>query len=129
MRAFVISYVSVSSFTAVVARAKTIVWNGPMGVFEFPNFANGSKKCVYDHFHQATFTPQTPPGCLTLSLRQPPTARPPLSVLPVRTSHHCHSRHSGGGDTATLAAKYDAEDKVSHVSTGGGASLELLEGT
>ena len=34
----------------------------------------------------------------------------------------------GGGDTATLAAKYDAEDKVSHVSTGGGASLELLEG-
>ena len=34
----------------------------------------------------------------------------------------------GGGDTATLAAKYDAEAKVSHVSTGGGASLELLEG-
>lgn len=34
----------------------------------------------------------------------------------------------GGGDTATCAAKYNAEDKVSHVSTGGGASLELLEG-
>lgn len=34
----------------------------------------------------------------------------------------------GGGDTATVAAKYDAEDKVSHCSTGGGASLELLEG-
>lgn len=34
----------------------------------------------------------------------------------------------GGGDTATVAAQYDAEDKLSHVSTGGGASLELLEG-
>jgi phosphoglycerate kinase len=41
---------------------------------------------------------------------------------------HIASCSLGGGDTATLAAKYDAEDKVSHVSTGGGASLELLEG-
>ena len=41
----------------------------------------------------------------------------------------CNIDLSGGGDTATCCAKYKTEDKVSHVSTGGGASLELLEGT
>ena len=44
-------------------------------------------------------------------------------------SHICLLSTPGGGDTATCAAKYGTEDKVSHVSTGGGASLELLEGT
>ncbi len=79
----------------VVSRARTIVWNGPMGVFEFPNFEKGTKT-VMDAIVKATEA-----GATTII---------------------------GGGDTATCAAKYGTEDKVSHVSTGGGASLELLEG-
>ncbi|XP_045204773.1 probable phosphoglycerate kinase isoform X2 [Mercenaria mercenaria] len=86
---------SVKSFTEVVSRAKTIVWNGPPGVFEFPKFAEGTK-AVMDAVVLATKN-----GATTII---------------------------GGGDTATCCAKYDTEDKVSHVSTGGGASLELLEG-
>jgi phosphoglycerate kinase len=78
-----------------IARAKIIVWNGPMGVFEFPNFANGTKS-VMDAVVEATKN-----GTVTII---------------------------GGGDTATCCAKWGTEDKVSHVSTGGGASLELLEG-
>ena len=66
-----------------------------MGVFEFPNFANGTK-AVMDAVVEATSK-----GTVTII---------------------------GGGDTATCCAKWGTEDKVSHVSTGGGASLELLEG-
>jgi phosphoglycerate kinase len=80
---------------AAIRRAKLIVWNGPLGVFEFEKFANGTK-LVMDEVVQVTKT-----GCTTII---------------------------GGGDTATCCAKWDTEDKVSHVSTGGGASLELLEG-
>jgi phosphoglycerate kinase len=66
-----------------------------MGVFEFANFANGTKS-VMDNVVGATTK-----GTTTII---------------------------GGGDTATCCAKWGTEDKVSHVSTGGGASLELLEG-
>lgn len=83
------------TFSDAVLRAKTVVWNGPMGVFEFPKFEAGTK-AVMDAVVAATTK-----GAVTII---------------------------GGGDTATAAAKYGAEDKVSHVSTGGGASLELLEG-
>ncbi len=86
---------SIKIFTDAVARAKTIVWNGPVGVFEFDNFAQGTK-VLSDAVVAATAA-----GATTII---------------------------GGGDTATAAAKFGAEDKVSHVSTGGGASLELLEG-
>ncbi|XP_062513655.1 phosphoglycerate kinase 1-like [Corticium candelabrum] len=86
---------SVKLFNDVVARAQTIVWNGPVGVFEFDKFANGTK-AVMDAVVAAT-------------------QRGATTII-------------GGGDTATCAAKYGTEDKVSHVSTGGGASLELLEG-
>nr|QBH73946.1 phosphoglycerate kinase [Brunneria borealis] len=86
---------SAEIFQEAVKRAKTIVWNGPMGVFEFENFAKGTK-AVMDAVVAATET-----GCITII---------------------------GGGDTATCCAKWNTEDKVSHVSTGGGASLELLEG-
>ena len=86
---------SAAAFSAAVLRAKTVVWNGPMGVFEFPKFESGTR-AVMDAIVQAT-------------------ARGAVTII-------------GGGDTATAAAKYGTEDKVSHVSTGGGASLELLEG-
>eukprot|EP00053_Salpingoeca_punica_P007605 m.69286 g.69286 ORF g.69286 m.69286 type:complete len:452 (+) comp14238_c0_seq1:94-1449(+) len=86
---------SVAAFKEVLGRAQTVVWNGPMGVFEFENFSNGSKG-VLDAVAECT-------------------ARGGITVI-------------GGGDTATLVANLGAEDKVSHVSTGGGASLELLEG-
>ncbi|GAB1601580.1 phosphoglycerate kinase-like [Argonauta hians] len=82
-------------FAEVISKAKTIVWNGPPGVFEFPNFAKGTKSMM-DAVVKATGA-----GATTIV---------------------------GGGDTATCCAKFNTEEKVSHVSTGGGASLELLEG-
>eukprot|EP00918_Siedleckia_nematoides_P060707 GHVU01132526.1.p1 GENE.GHVU01132526.1~~GHVU01132526.1.p1 ORF type:complete len:416 (+),score=76.35 GHVU01132526.1:2-1249(+) len=82
-------------FAEAVGRAKTIVWNGPAGVFEFANFAHGTKGLMDAVVHA------TQKGAVTII---------------------------GGGDTATCCAKWKTEDKVSHVSTGGGASLELLEG-
>eukprot|EP00300_Choanocystis_sp_HF-7_P009672 c16564_g1_i4.p1 GENE.c16564_g1_i4~~c16564_g1_i4.p1 ORF type:complete len:418 (+),score=20.07 c16564_g1_i4:80-1333(+) len=80
---------------AVIKNAKTILWNGPMGVFEFPNFAAGTK-AVLNAIIEAT-------------------ANGSISVI-------------GGGDTATCCEQFGGEGKVSHISTGGGASLELLEG-
>lgn len=82
-------------FAEPIKRAKVIVWNGPAGVFEFENFAKGTKSLM-DGVVSATANGST--------------------VI------------IGGGDTATCCAKWGTEDKVSHVSTGGGASLELLEG-
>jgi len=86
---------STKIFEEAVLRAKTIVWNGPVGVFEWDNFEHGTKALM------DAVIESTKKGAVTII---------------------------GGGDTATAAAKYNAEDKVSHVSTGGGASLELLEG-
>jgi phosphoglycerate kinase len=82
-------------FRDVVVNSKTVIWNGPAGVFEFDNFATGT--------HQ-----------LLLAVAET-TAKGNKGII-------------GGGDSATAAAKYDMEDKVHFVSTGGGASLELLEG-
>ncbi|KAL3879191.1 hypothetical protein ACJMK2_031500 [Sinanodonta woodiana] len=86
---------SIKSFVDVILQSKTIVWNGPPGVFEFSNFAKGSIDVMQ---------------AVVLATEQGST-----TII-------------GGGDTATCAANYGTEDKVSHVSTGGGASLELLEG-
>ncbi|KAH0630896.1 hypothetical protein JD844_004227 [Phrynosoma platyrhinos] len=86
---------SIKNFVEAVGRAKLIVWNGPVGVFEWDKFAAGTK-AVMDKVVEVTGK-----GCITII---------------------------GGGDTATCCAKWNTEDKVSHVSTGGGASLELLEG-
>ncbi len=82
-------------FAEVIGRAKTIVWNGPAGVFEFERFAEGTKSMA------AAIAAATDAGA--------------VSVV-------------GGGDTATAAKKFKVVDKVTHASTGGGASLELLEG-
>ncbi|CEJ58971.1 Putative Phosphoglycerate kinase [Penicillium brasilianum] len=86
---------SVKKYEEVIGKAKTILWNGPPGVFELKPFANGTEK----------------------TLNAAVKAAQSGSIVII-----------GGGDTATVAAKYGVEDKLSHVSTGGGASLELLEG-
>jgi phosphoglycerate kinase len=78
-----------------VDASKTIIWNGPMGVFEMGKFEAGTKSLM-DAVVGAT-------------------AGGAVSVI-------------GGGDTATACKKYDTVDKVTHCSTGGGASMELLEG-
>ena len=87
---------SVKRFTALLSNAKTIFWNGPMGVFEFPAFAAGTKG-VAEAIIGAT-------------------AKGAFSVV-------------GGGDSAAAVRQLGlAEDGFSHISTGGGASLEYLEG-
>uniref|UniRef100_A0A8C9PCS3 Phosphoglycerate kinase n=2 Tax=Spermophilus dauricus TaxID=99837 RepID=A0A8C9PCS3_SPEDA len=86
---------SIKKNAQVVSEAKLILWNGPLGVFEWEAFAKGTK-ALMDEIVKATSQ-----GSVTII---------------------------GGGDTATCCAKWNTEDKVSHVSTGGGASLELLEG-
>jgi phosphoglycerate kinase len=86
---------SIELFKNTINEAKTILWNGPPGVFEFDAFATGTKA--------------------TLDAAVSACQNGKIVII-------------GGGDTATVAAKYKVEDKLSHVSTGGGASLELLEG-
>lgn len=81
-----------NQYAEIVSQAKTIVWNGPMGVFEMPPFDAGTK-AVAEAIAKATGT----------------------SII-------------GGGDSAAAIAKFGLGDQVSHVSTGGGASLEMLEG-
>ncbi|XP_022901074.1 probable phosphoglycerate kinase isoform X2 [Onthophagus taurus] len=82
-------------FHDTITKAKTIVWNGPPGVFEFKNFRAGTEAMMHAVVES--------------------TAAGAISIV-------------GGGDTATVCKKFKTVDKVSHVSTGGGASLELLEG-
>merc|ERR1711988_1995555 len=86
---------SIKLNAAAITASKTIIWNGPMGVFEMKSFEAGTKSMM------DTIVEATAAGTITVI---------------------------GGGDTATACKNYDTEDKVTHCSTGGGASLELLEG-
>jgi 3-phosphoglycerate kinase len=86
---------TVAKYKEVLAKAKTIVWNGPVGVFEFDNFAKGTEAVA--------------------KLVAEATGRGATTVV-------------GGGDSVAAVNKFRLADKMSHVSTGGGASLELLEG-
>ncbi|AMD20016.1 HCL135Cp [Eremothecium sinecaudum] len=86
---------SLKLFGETIAEAKTIVWNGPPGVFEIEKFSNGTQGML-KHV--------------------------------VKSSEAGNTVIIGGGDTATVAKKFGVVEKISHVSTGGGASLELLEG-
>jgi 3-phosphoglycerate kinase len=83
---------TINFFIEELKTAKTIVWNGPVGIFENDKFANGTKALA---------------GAIAES--------DAISVI-------------GGGDTAAAVAKFNVADKMSHISTGGGASLEYMEG-
>ena len=79
-------------YADVIKNSKLVIWNGPMGVFEFDKFANGTKSVA-----EALATSDA------------------YSVV-------------GGGDSAAAAEKFNLADQMSHISTGGGASLEFIEG-
>ena len=83
---------SAKKFAAIISAAKTVVWNGPMGVFELPPFDEGTK-----------------------AVAQAIADGDGISII-------------GGGDSAAAIAQLGFEESVTHVSTGGGASLAMLEG-
>lgn len=84
-----------AKYASLIAKAKTVVWNGPMGVFEWRPFRIGTSMVAQ------AMAEATEAGATTIV---------------------------GGGDSAAAAARFEVDDKVSHVSTGGGASLAMLEG-
>jgi triosephosphate isomerase len=83
---------TIKNFSEEIKKAKTVVWNGPMGVFEFPNFATGTKEIARAVAESGA-----------------------VSIV-------------GGGDSAAAIEQLGFADKITHISTGGGASLEFLEG-
>ncbi len=86
---------TIEFFRAQLADAKTIVWNGPIGVFEMPNFAKGTNAIA--------------------SIMADLTTKGVITII-------------GGGDSAAAVQQAGLAEKMTHISTGGGASLELLEG-
>ena len=86
---------TVAQYKEILASAKTVAWNGPMGVFEFERFAVGTNQLAQ------LLADQTDSGTQVMI---------------------------GGGDSVAAINKYGLKDKVSYVSTGGGAMLEYIEG-
>jgi phosphoglycerate kinase len=86
---------TIKQFAEIIANSKTVLWNGPMGVFEMPNFAKGTEAIC------AAVANATDKGAISLV---------------------------GGGDSVAAVKKLGFSDRISHVSTGGGASLELISG-
>ena len=84
---------TIELFTQAIKKSKMVVWNGPVGVFEMPNFARGT-----------------------------------LAIAELLARSDAITSVIGGGDTAAAVNQFGLSDKMSHVSTGGGASLEMLEG-
>ncbi|OZM56031.1 phosphoglycerate kinase [Lottiidibacillus patelloidae] len=84
---------TIETYEKVIAESKLVIWNGPMGVFELSNYANGTRS-VANALANATNT---------------------YTVI-------------GGGDSAAAVEKFNVADKMDHISTGGGASLEFMEG-
>ncbi len=91
-----IGNITVEKFSKVIRKAKTIIWNGPMGVFEFPRFAEGTKAIA----REVAMT-GSEKGAITII---------------------------GGGDSVAAVKQLGFGDSMTHISTGGGASLEFLEG-
>ncbi|RCX18397.1 phosphoglycerate kinase [Anaerobacterium chartisolvens] len=87
-----IGSLTIEKFSKEIKKAKTVIWNGPMGVFEFPNFATGTKEVAKAVAESGS-----------------------ISIV-------------GGGDSAAAVEQLGFADKITHISTGGGASLEFLEG-
>jgi phosphoglycerate kinase len=83
---------TIKQYQAILKTAKTIVWNGPVGVFEFPHFANGTEAIAKAIAESSAFS------------------------------------IAGGGDTLSAIEQFKVENKISYISTGGGAFLEFLEG-
>jgi 3-phosphoglycerate kinase len=90
-----IGSIAAQKFKENIADAKTIVWNGPMGVFEIPPFDEGTND---------------------------------IALAVAEATDNGASSIIGGGDSAAAVKKLGLEDRISHISTGGGASLEFLEG-
>ncbi|HIJ65627.1 MAG TPA: phosphoglycerate kinase, partial [Candidatus Hydrogenedentes bacterium] len=84
---------TIETFCEALRRSKTVVWNGPVGVFEMAKFSVGTK-----------------------------------AIAELLASDDAITSVIGGGDTAAAVMQFGLADKMSHVSTGGGASLEMLEG-
>ncbi|MCD6355908.1 MAG: phosphoglycerate kinase [Anaerolineaceae bacterium] len=83
---------TIANYSKIISKAGTVVWNGPMGVFEMPNFAKG-----------------------TFAIAEAVAKSDAISII-------------GGGDSASAIKKSGLADQINHISTGGGASLEMLEG-
>jgi phosphoglycerate kinase len=83
---------TVAAFGAAISGAGTVLWNGPVGIFEIPQFAEGTR------------------------------------AIAKAVAESCAESIVGGGDTAAAVERFGYADKITHVSTGGGASLEFMEG-